>query len=219
MKTKIVTIFFIAILLVTGTTKTSAQGFSLGFKAAASFSYLSHFDNQEGLRTRSPHIMAGGGLIGNVGFSELLSLQFEVLYEQKGEDYKMTFMDITEKVKLSMDYLTLPVLLEFSHDFGNFRLFGGLGPYIGYALGGKIKVADSTMKIEFGKNNFNRFDVGASVNLGGGLKVGNGHIFLDLRYNYGFMDIYQPETKPDGYKTHCNRNFVASIGYIIPLGK
>jgi hypothetical protein len=221
MKTKTVTIFFIAILLIAGTTKTSAQGFSLGFKAGASFSYLSHFDNQEGLLKRSPHIMVGGGLIGNVGFSELLSLQLEVLYEQKGEDYKMTFMDITEKVKLSMDYLTLPILLEFSHDFGNFRLFGGLGPYVGYAISGQEKTSDTTITLKFGKNEgeFGRFDVGALVNLGGGIKVGKGRIFLDLRYNYGFMDIQQLSTKPEKYESHCNRNFVASIGYIIPLGK
>lgn len=219
MKTKIFTLLFVALFLITGMTQTSGQGFSLGVKAGAGFSYISHFNNSGGLLKRSPTIMVDGGLIGNIGFTKLVSLQFEILYEQKGEQYKMSFLENSSKSKLHLDYLTLPILVEFAHSFGNVKLFGGLGPYIGYALGGKMISPDETEGIKFGKNNFRRFDAGAAADLGVGIKAGKGHIILDLRYNYGLIDLQQPEHKPDGYKPHCNRNAVISVGYIIPLGK
>lgn len=219
MKTKIVTISLLSLFLLSGSTQTSGQGFSLGAKAGAGFSYLSNFDNNEGMLKRSPNIMFDGGLIGNAAFSKLISLQFEVLFEQKGEVYKMTVDETTEKLNFRMNYLTLPILLQFSQSFGNIKLFGGLGPYVGYAISGKFGTSDASVKIKFGKGEFSRIDAGAAVNLGAGFKAGRGHILLDLRYNYGLMDIIQPEEKQDGYKTKCNRNFVVSVGYLIPLGK
>ncbi len=218
MNTKKFTLALLALFLLIGTSRTSAQTFSLGAKAGAGFSYFSNFDKMEGLLTRSPNIMVDGGLIGNLSFTKLISLQFEILYEQKGEKYKMTF-GTTQTSTLYLNYLTLPVLVEFSHSFGNFNLFGGVGPYFGYALDGKMISPDTKENITFGKDKFRRFDVGASVDLGAGYKAGPGHIFLDLRYNYGFMDIMQPKDKPEGYKTHCNRNFGIYLGYLIPLGK
>lgn len=219
MKTKIFALSLLALLLMTGATNLRGQTFSLGVKAGAGFSYYSNFDKMEGLLKRSPNIGIDAGLIGNVRLSNLISLQFETLFEQKGEKYKMTLGNSSETAKIYMNYITLPVLLEFSHSFGNFSLFGGVGPYVGYALGGKTVTPDTTVKMEYGKDKFRRFDAGASAGLGAGLKAGKGKIFLDLRYNYGFMDIEQLSKKPEGYKAHNNRNFVLSFGYIIPLGK
>lgn len=218
MKTRIFALTLLALLLMTGATNLSGQTFSLGAKGGASISYYSNFDKMEGLIQRVPNIGIDAGFIGNVKLNNLLSLQFELLFEQKGEKYKMT-IETSQTMRINMNYITLPILLEFSHSFGNFKLFGGIGPYMGYALSGKTVTPDTTAKIEFGKDKYRRFDAGATVNLGAGVKVGPGHIFLDLRYNYGFVDIVQYENKPDGYKPHYNRNFSACIGYIIPLGK
>jgi hypothetical protein len=219
MKTKIVILSLLTLFAFIANVNTSAQGFSLGLKAGAGFSYLSNFIDGDGHLKRSTNIMADGGLVGNLSFSKLVSLQFEILYEQKGENYRITFDESSEKVGLYLNYLTLPILVEFSHSFGSIKLFGGLGPYVGYALDGKIVLAEEREKITFGEGNFRRFDVGASADLGVGFKVGRGHLILDLRYNYGFMDIMQPKNKPDGYKSHCNRNFAIYLGYQIPLGK
>ena len=219
MKTKTFTLVLLALFLLLGTARTSGQTFSLGAKVGAGISYFSNFDDYNGLIKRSPNIMVDGGVIANLSFTQLISLQFEILYEQKGEKYKMTLGTTTQTSRFYLNYLTLPILVEFSHSFGNFNLFGGLGPYMGYALNGKIKNPDTTENIEFGKDKFRRFDVGASVDLGVGYKAGPGHIFLDLRYNYGLMDIQQPKDKPEGYKSHCNRNFGIYLGYLIPLGK
>jgi hypothetical protein len=224
MKTKTFTISLLAMLLLIVTAKTSGQIFSLGVKAGAGFSYLSHFEkNGEDIK-RFTNIMFDGGLTGNVKFTKLVSLQFEILFEQKGENYKInltsgTGTTETEKMKIYLNYLTLPILVEFSHKFGNFILFGGLGPYIGYALDGKMILGSQKVSMKFGKDEFRRFDAGLSADLGCGYKAGPGNIILDLRYNYGFMDIEQLKDKPDGYKSHCNRNLGIYLGYVIPLGK
>ncbi len=80
-------------------------------------------------------------------------------------------------------------------------------------IGGEKKEA------RFGKDNFRRVDAGVSLDLGGGIKAGQGKIFLDLRYNYGLVDVEQITEKPEGYKSHCTRNFGICLGYMLPLGK
>ncbi len=219
MKTRLVAFSLLAMILLAGTAQTSGQGFSIGAKAGVGFSYLSNFKDYEDMLKRSPNIMADGGLTGNAAFTSLVSLQFELLYEQKGEKLQTTYQGITTKVSLLINYITLPILVEFGHSFGNVKIFGGIGPYIGYAINGKVVAPGSNDKIEFGKDNYRRFDAGGSADLGAGIKAGPGHIFLDLRYNYGLMDIQQMTNKPDGYKSLCNRNFVVSLGYLLPLGK
>jgi Outer membrane protein beta-barrel domain len=221
MKTKTISLCMLSLILLFGSAKTLGQGFSLGAKAGVGLSYFSNFDDGgTDMTKRSTNIMFDGGLIGNLSFTKSVSLQFELLFEQKGEKYKITLLQ-EMKARLYLNYLTLPIMVEFSHQFGNFKLFGGLGPYIGYALDGKMIFGDQKESIKFGTGDgeYRRFDAGLSVNLGGGFKVGRGNIFLDLRYNYGFIDVQQLKDKPEGYKTHCNRNFGIYLGYLIPLGK
>ena len=218
MKTKISTLSLLALLLLTGAANVSGQTFSLGAKVGPGIAYYSNFDKLDGLLVRSPNIRIDAGVIGNLSFNKLVSLQFEMLYEQKGEKYKMTF-ETTETARIYLNYITMPVLIQFSHSFGRVKLFGGAGPYVGYALDGKMIDSESKTTIKFGKDEFRRFDAGATANLGFGVKAGPGHIFLDVRYNYGLMDIQQPEKKPEGYKPHHNRNLDVCVGYIIPLGK
>ena len=134
MKTRSVAFSIIALILLAGTVQTSGQGFSIGAKAGAGFSYISNFNDNEGMVKRSPNIMADGGLIGNAAFTSLVSLQFELLYEQKGEKLQTTYLETTTKATLLINYITLPILVEFGHSFGNFKIFGGIGPYIGYAI-------------------------------------------------------------------------------------
>lgn len=221
MRTKTFTLTILAIFLIIVTARTFGQNFSLGAKAGAGISYLSHFEKNGSDMKRMPNIMIHGGFIGNIRFTNLVSLQFEILYQQNGERYKFpdVFPDQSSTSRLYINYLTMPVLVEFGHSFGNFNIFGGIGPYVGYALDGKVVSGDHKTNIKFGSNEFRRFDAGVSVDMGAGVKAGPGNIFLDMRYNFGFMDVMQFKSKPEGYKPHCNRNFDISFGYMIPLGK
>lgn len=220
MKTRISTIVIMIFVLITGSVKTSGQQLSLGAKTGIGFATFSNFDPGEGSVTRSPNTMVQGGFVMDYKFGKLIGISVEALYQQKGEVYKST--SSSAKLKLYMNYLTIPIMVKASHSFGNFTIFGGLGPYMGYALNGKLVGLGNdkgSVKLEFGKDNFRRFDVGICIGLGGGIKLGPGNLFLDARYDYGLLDVQQPVDKPEGYKTHCNRNFGISLGYMFHLGK
>ena len=217
-------IIMLAMMLTAGILKTSAQGLSLGAKAGIGIPYFTHFDLMDDDLKRTPGIMAQGGFILNYKFNSLIGIQAELLYQQKGEKIKGYINDLEEDVetRILLNYLTLPVLVQVSHSFNNFNLFGGFGPYIGYALNGKIietqpeKVEN---KLQFGKNNFRRIDFGLSFDLGCGYKVGPGNLFLDLRYDLGFLDVFYITGSPEGYKKRCPRSADITVGYLIPIGK
>jgi hypothetical protein len=224
MKTKIFTPAIIFLLLLSGIPGSFGQHFSLGAKAGAGFANYSNFDS-EGLGfTRAPNIMVQGGFVVDYKFARLIGLQAELLFQQKGEAYRFDYdyngTEHKNRSRMYMNYLTMPVLFKFWHTFGKFNLSEGLGPYIGYALNGKFvqtEPENSSSDLKFGKDKFRRFDAGVSIDLNGGISLGPGNLFLDLRYDFGLMDIAQPEDKGDNYKSHCNRNFAVNVGYIIPL--
>jgi hypothetical protein len=225
MKTKTISIIVLAMVFFFGTAKTFGQGLSLGAKAGIGFSYLSNFDDSFGTK-RNTNMMALGGFIMNYKFGKVIGLQVELLYQQRGEVYRWDFEyggnSTHYKGKIVINCLTLPVLLHASHSFGKINLFGGFGPYVGYAFSAKSKEIEPEKdeeKLEFGKDNLRRFDVGLSFDFGFGYKLGSGNLFLDLRYDLGFMDILYITDKPDGYKSMCNRNAGISLGYLIPIGK
>jgi hypothetical protein len=219
-------IIVLALVIFTGTAKSFGQGLSLGAKAGIGFSYLSNFEKSSGI-DRKTNMMALGGLIMNYKFGKLIGIQVELLYQQKGEVYKMDFEydgnTTTYKDKIVLNYITLPVLLHLSHSFGKFNLFGGFGPYGGYAFNGKIKAIEPDKdeeKLEFGKDRLRRFDVGLSFDLGFGIKGDSGgNLFLDLRYDLGLLDIVWATDKPDDYKSTCTRSVGVTLGYMIPIGK
>ncbi len=219
---KAILIFGIALglAMLTSPVKTSAQHLSLGAKAGAGLSNISNFESGGGSIKRSPNVMVQGGFIMKYMFGDLIGIKTEVLFQQKGEVYSGTTS--SAKFKIYLNYITLPILVEVSHTFGNITLFGGAGPYMGYALNGKvvaINPSSGSINLTFGKGDFRRFDTGLCFDLGGGAKAGPGNLFLNLRFDLGLMDLSQPTTKPSGYKTHDTRNFGISAGYLIPIGK
>lgn len=219
---KAILIFGIALglAIITYPVKTSAQHLSLGAKAGVGLSNISNFDSEGGLVKRTPNAMVQGGFIMNFMFGDLLGIKAEILFQQKGEVY--TGSTYPAKFRIYLNYITLPILVEVSHKFGKITLFGGAGPYVGYALNGKVVAINPSSGDEtltFGKGDFRRFDTGLCFDLGSGYKLGPGNLFLNLRFDLGLMDLSQPITKPSGYKTHDTRNFGISAGYLIPIGK
>jgi hypothetical protein len=220
MKAKLLSIAMLVILLSAGSVKTSGQQLSLGAKAGVGLSNFSNYESNGMDVKRLPNVMVQGGFVLDYGFTKLFGIKAEILFQQKGEVYKDAHS--SAKFKIYFNYITLPILFRVSHSFGNFTLSGGAGPYVGYALNGKlvgIEPDNNSSKLEFGKDKSRRFDAGLCIDMGGGFKLGPGTLFLDLRYDLGLMDISQPASKPSGYKTHDTRNFGICAGYLIPLGR
>jgi len=77
-----------------------------------------------------------------LGLGNTISLQPEILYSQKGAFAKINLFDIPIETTEKLNYLEVPVLVKASFgDEDGFRFFVYAGPYVGYALNGKGKVA------------------------------------------------------------------------------
>jgi len=169
------------------------------------------------------------GIVGGVAFeysiNDLLAIQPELLFHQKGAkyDYSGDGYEVTETY--SVNYLDLPILVKVK--FGNF--YASAGPSFSYGIGGKYKFewsgqgdsGEETAKIKFGDepaNNEddvyfdNAMDVGGQVGVGGKL----GPLVVDLRYGMGFSNV---NDKPDGFPGDWkwkNKSLQLTVGFPIP---
>lgn len=92
----------------------------------------------------------------------------------------------------------------YLHSFpsGN-ALFGGLGPYIAYGVGGKTLNTP-----DFSSEAFRRFDAGVNFKAGYQMDMG---LFFGLGYDLGLFD---KSRDPSDY-TSRNRSFSVSVGYSV----
>jgi hypothetical protein len=100
----------------------------------------------------------------------------------------MTYADYSDET-YSMNRISLPVPIMYSHVFGNSStLFGGLGPNFMYNLSGKYKSEGVSSKLEFGSNEgqMKRFDMGLQFK--GGYQFANG-LSLSTFLNLGMSNL------------------------------
>ena len=230
------------VTIVLGFSTAKSQNFSLGGKVGLDLSSFSNwsdrkpdFEGDNSTIKRSPRTGLQIGAVANYSFSKYLALQAEVLFQQKGEVLKYQYEGddgdmVDEKYTIKASYITIPILLRGTLPLGKFSLSAFAGPYLGIGISGKYEVdyEDQTFtgEFEFGKGSdsddmtkLHRIDFGISFGLIPALTVGPGDIFLDLRYDLGLVDFYNPDPKPDGFISQKNRNIGISVGYLVKLGK
>jgi hypothetical protein len=130
---------------------------------------------------------------------------------QSGEDMGIKY---SYTATLSLDYVQVPVYINYmTGEAGSNRFFAGVGPYLGYALGGKIKVEDESQKVEFGNETgkMKRMDLGINVNAGYMLSMG---IYARAFYSMGLVN-YQGNGNSDN--SLKNSSFGLTLGYNFSL--
>lgn len=125
--------------------------------------------------------------------AENIALQPEFLFTQKGAETTYKFLGSETTQDITYNYIDIPVLLRlgFGETTGEglgFYINGG--PYVGYALSGKVKTSsllgDSEVDYTFDdKDDQRRVDFGLS--LGAGVTIGN--LMFDARYNHGTNNL------------------------------
>jgi hypothetical protein len=125
--------------------------------------------------------------------------------------------DIKTDTKTTMNYLQVPV--NITYHLKNF--FVGAGPYLGYALNGKIKGTgaialpiigdyttnvDSTISFGSDKGQVKRIDLGASITAGYDLPFG---LFIRAYYQMGLSELSN-----DLNSSGKNTCFGLSVGYL-----
>ena len=175
--------------LIAGISAAASAQASFGIKAGAS---LTNFTGSD-VENASNKIGFHGGLVANLAFSDVLSIQPEVLYSMKGTQEKANSSN-----KVNLNYIDVPVMLQYNAD----GLFFEAGPQVGFIASAKNNDVDI-------KEGIRSVDFGYAVGLG--YKVESGPM-VGLRYNGGISDIVKDKYGSDGALR--NSAFQLYVGYM-----
>jgi hypothetical protein len=147
--------------------------------------------------------------------SDMLSIQPEILYLQKGAYSSWPFGDLM----IALDYVEIPLLLRI-----NVPVEGTVAPYflVGPALGFKggceitAELNGDEEKLDCDETGFEvkSVDFGGVVGAGLSFGAGPGSFHLGARYNYGLISLDDSEEDWD----LGNRAFSFLAGYSFPIG-
>ena len=160
-----------AVFLMIGTA--SAQHMNVGIKGGLNLFDIQSDDN-------SSNDMKAGiqlGLLGHFHLTETLAFQPEVVFSGQGAKTSSGILDS----KLKLDYINVPLLLQYMFDNG-FRLQAG--PQIGFLIAAKSDTNENEIDV---KSNFKSVDFGLGI--GGGYVHPPSGFGVDLRYNFGLSNI------------------------------
>lgn len=141
------------------------------------------------------------GPVAEFHFGDIFGLETGVLLSTKGGSEEIA----GTKYKTSLTYLDFPINFRAGYDFGTTRVYGILGPYIGFAVGGKFKAdydgTKTSTKIDFGTE-MSRFDAGITIGACAAVSI----FELGFSYNHGLVNI------GEGHNIK-NRVFMISAAY------
>jgi hypothetical protein len=137
-----------------------------------------------------------------------------VLFSTKGAKMDATGGDI----KVNLSYIEVPINLLYKPTLGSGKLLLGFGPYIGIAVGGKVKQGSNDVSFQF-KNDVSATETKPTLkrmDFGGNLLAGyelSSKISLQLNAQLGMSNL---EPKVNGKKSDAktkNTGFGISVGY------
>jgi len=185
-----VSVAFAAILM---TATVSAQHVNVGIKAGLNVYNISNSNNTE----YDPKLGFQVGMLGHIHLAKQLALQPEITYSGQGAKFNSGGVE----TKLNLDYINVPVLVQYMFDNG-FRLQAG--PQVGFLVNAKAKTGSAKTDI---KSNYKSVDFGFGVGVGY-VKPATGFGF-DLRYNIGVANI----NKNTAHKS-TNRGLQVGVFYL-----
>ncbi|OQP55990.1 hypothetical protein A4H97_20610 [Niastella yeongjuensis] len=146
-------------------------------------------------------------------------IQPGLLFTTKGAKTE-TGLPNTDDIKTNVSYIEIPINLLYKPVLGSGKLLLGFGPYIGIAVGGKIKSGDKDIDIKFANdvksNDPEIFNTMKRMDFGGNLLAGyelSSKLSFQLNAQLGMSNL---ETKVDGKKLDSKRKntgFGISVGY------
>ena len=143
----------------------------IGIKAGANFATFEGNDVEDAKMRTS----INAGLFANIPFSEMLSVQPEVLYSGQGAKYSVLGTEITAK----LDYINIPVMLQFNAS----GFYAEIGPQLGILMSSSIEGGGIAFDT---KDAYKSTDIGAGIGLGFKLDSGFG---AGVRYTMGLTSI------------------------------
>lgn len=186
---------YLAVLVVLVATSSSvfAQEVNIGIKGGLN-SYTIGGDDTDDIDGKLGYNV---GLLGHIHLSERFGLQPEIMYSTQGAKAS----DGNGDVKISLDYINVPVLFQYMYDNG-FRIQAG--PQVGFLTSAKAKADGVTVDLD---ESFNTIDFGLS--LGASYVHPASGFGVDARYNLGLSNINE-----DDSSKNYNRGFQIGVFYL-----
>lgn len=209
-----------------------AQTVSFGPRVGVNFATLRAVDAENEYRKHFNEALeyttgAQFGAVVNFEVSDILSVQPEILYSQRGYKANPAFYENSSNgsasVNSRMNFLEVPVLAKLSFGGESIKGFVTAGPSASYFMNGKMKYTfdgkEEEEDYEFndyvGGTKANRLDVSANVGAGIAFALGAGALNLDVRYGLGLSDISKYEDdRPSDKPKAVHRMFGVSIAYL-----
>lgn len=127
------------------------------------------------------------------GITQTISVVTELYFAMKGGTLKENNPLTGAKSSLRVNSLEMPVLARLHCN----KLYWNAGPYVGYNVGGRMKVegtnttTETITKVSFGNSaaGFKRWDFGFQAGAGYNFNLKQSILTLDVRYGYGVVNI------------------------------
>jgi Outer membrane protein beta-barrel domain len=198
--------------------KTQSSGIGFGLRAGFNMQNINGRDfNDNKLENKLvPRFHAG--LYAELPLADEFFVQPGVLFATKGTKFK------GGNTILNLSYIEVPVNLLFKPELGGGRLLLGFGPYVAYAVSGKLKPENGNLRsITFKKeispsellsgNYLRAFDAGANLLFGYEL---SSKLSVQLNAQLGLVNIYPNiDGVTNNNINYKNTGFGLSVGYKI----
>ena len=130
------------------------------------------------------------GIVCEYELGKYFAIQSGLLYATQGYIASMETENNNEKLEVdfALNYLQIPIKAVGKLRLGSSaNLFLQAGPYLGYALNGKMVVEENKQDIEFGSDDgaLKRFDFGVGLGLG----FQAGAVQFDMEYKLGLQNL------------------------------
>lgn len=192
-----------------------AQNIQVGFTTGLSTAnYKSKVDGN----TESGKVKAGftAGVLIDIPAGQHFSFQPALNFVQKGTKDEQTFMNVTQKIRINVNCIELPLNLLYNTRGKKGNFFVGAGPSFAIAISGKLHYTDGTNsmseKLKFGNgdDDFIRpIDLGA--NFVAGYAFPNGAM-ISFNYNTGLNNLFP---QGSGNEKLRSNYFGIRLGYLL----
>jgi hypothetical protein len=156
------------------------------------------------------------GLTAELKISEMAAFETGIIFSTKGVKMKEEYLDEEFKATINLNYLEIPLNAKLYFSEGDTRIFGLIGPYIGYGLSGKTKIEDNyagetetrTNDLKFGSSendDLKSLDFGLAAGVG----LDASRFQVGLTYSYGLANI---SSYTESGMTIKNRNIALYVG-------
>jgi Outer membrane protein beta-barrel domain len=154
------------------------------------------------------------GVMSEVVINKRLSLQSELLYNQRGGYYKTEGLNVSEEFKSDLSYISLPMCLTYKQDVRSAYLIVGAGPYIEKLIHSSHKYYQNGENIENGPMRVGTGNYTDQIKpWSAGLKVKAGFELKRGMYMVAFFDIGSSDINPQFTVTR-NKTYGIQWSYI-----